>query len=209
MELLILQQIHGVVHGGVVNHDKMTVSAVGPVVPVAVHQVVVNHGIGLGQVGIAVFDGLLQTHVLEKAEMFHVRCIAEPVDFALHIADGFGVFAIGIGFPNLHPLVVGAEVGDFFAIGTPDGLHLAFIGCGDARRFAARGRHRVKFRVAFVDAVVEVGHRVEQRLSVGRDLHVAQTSEIPKDFLIHHALREVGRLAALLVNDRRRFLVLC
>ena len=207
VELLILQQIHGVVHGGVVNHDKMTVSAVGPVVPVAVHEVVVDHSVSLGQVGIAVFDGLLKPHVLEKADVLHIRCIAEPVDVALHSADGFGVFAIGVGLPDLRAHVVGAEEGDLLAVRAPNRLHLVFLRHGDTRGFAARGRHRVKFRVAFVDAVVVIGHRVEQRLPVGRHLHLAQTSEIPKDFLIHHALRKVGRFAALLVNHRRRFLV--
>ena len=59
MELLAFQKVNGVVHQRVVGHEKVAVGTVGPVVPMAVHEVVVNHGVGLGQVGVTLLYGRL------------------------------------------------------------------------------------------------------------------------------------------------------
>lgn len=106
VEFLVLQQIDCIVAFGIVGDEDVAVSAVCPVVPVAVHQVVVNHRIGFWQVGIALFDGGVYLHIHRVSDVFHIRCVAEAVDVAIHLGELFGVGAIGIAFPDLRALVV-------------------------------------------------------------------------------------------------------
>ena len=115
VELLAFQQIDLILQRRIVGHEEVAVGAVGPVVPVTVHQVVVDHGIGIGQVGVAFLDRLLQLYVAKVADVLHIGRIAETVDVAIYIADSLGVRAVGIGLPDLHAIVVGTEEGDFLA----------------------------------------------------------------------------------------------
>ena len=63
VETLAFQQLDGFVGRIVGGDEQVGVCAVCPAVPVAVHQVVVNHRVGFGQVRVTVDDGGVELNV--------------------------------------------------------------------------------------------------------------------------------------------------
>ena len=197
VEALAFQQLGGLfgfVHGC---DEEVGVGAVGPCVPVAVHQIVVDHGVGFWQVGVAILDSGVEAHVAGVEQVLAVGRVGEPVDVRFRVGDLGAVAAVGVALENLHHAVGGVEEGDLLPVGPPDGLCLTGRRGGDLCRFAAGHRNSVEFGIAFVLGIVEIFHRIEQRLTVGRHLWCGNAAEIPQDFLREHALREVGHGAVV------------
>ena len=166
--LLVLHGVEGVLDLTVaeVTHEEVTVG-VDPVVPVAVHQVVVDAARGLIEVGIDVGHGLFQLHLLGEEHLGAVGGIEETVDVVGFVGDALQAGAVGIHFPELHDIVFRGEEADLLSVGTPLWAVLTVIAHDQHFVVAAVGVHDIQGGAATVFGHAVVSHGIDDFLMVG------------------------------------------
>ncbi len=173
--------------------EDVTVVALVPVVPVADHQVVVDAGPGVGQVGVDLFGPEVgRVTTLHPPDMSPVGADAEALDVGAAVlvaGDLLGVLSVGRHGPYLHrPAAVGEEV-DPAAVGAPLRGEVVRRSVGQPADALVGERLGVDRGHAAVLLHVVVGDGVEQHGAVGRERGGAGAAHLP-----HHLGGQDARL---------------
>jgi len=103
----------------------MAVRIIRPSVPVAVHQIFGNQGIGFGEVWVQILGVFVQLDRFCVQNPVHGFCIQKTVHAALNGRDCFSIASVRVHFPDLHLAVHRGKITDFLAVWTPNRILLA------------------------------------------------------------------------------------
>ena len=156
---------------------EVIVGTVLPRVPMAVHEIVVDVGLGLVEVLIEVaIHALFDLGGDDEQDLIARWGIEEAFDRLLDVGHLF----LGATVRGDVPEFALTQVGDSLAVGLPSHSTLAGGGAGELLLVRAVRVHDVEIGVASVFGDAVVGHRVGDLLAVGRYADVAYATESPE-----------------------------
>ena len=156
---------------------EVIVGTVLPGVPVAVHKIVIDVGLGLVEVLIEVaIHALFDLGGDHEQDLIASWGVEESFDRLLDV----GHLLLGATVRGDVPEFTLTQVGDSLTVGLPSHSTLAGGGAGELLLVRAVRVHDVEIGVASVFGDAVIGHRVGDLLAVGRYADVAHATESPE-----------------------------
>ena len=179
---------------GHVGDEQVQVASVVPIVPVALHQIVVYFRLGLSQIGIELRRAPLHDrHTLDIQNPVARRSHRESFHAALDVGHLSQIVPAGRGRPNLTTArAVGQKI-DFLSVGAPLDRRLVAAGIGHTDGLAASGRYGPDIGRPLILLHIVAGHRIEHGAPVGRKDGAPHASHFPH----HLGSQDAGGLLLL------------
>ena len=148
-----------------------------PFIPMFVHEVVDDAGIGLGEVGIYILSGAAIFYGGDKEHFGAVGRHGEACHTVFHACDHMAVGSVGIHHPHLRLAVLGCNEGYAASAVNPYGLVFRVGRAGEPLHVGAVGVHYKELVVALVLLNALIADAIKNFSAVGRYLRVRHTAE--------------------------------